>query len=139
MQRPAPIVGGSEGEMITLRDILKLNPFITLLELDIRDPDTRLLKQVIIGKNYNLSTHEWHDEQNGRLKYIDVDINKHGRPDKRGFSEIAYDIDWKAIPKIYLDMEVDLIHSIGSRYGVNTGMKLWASVIPTQMTLDLEV
>ena len=124
--------------MITLRDILKLNPFITLIELNIRDTDTRLLKWVIIGKDYKLSSHQRDDEGRDRLKYIDVDINKHGRPDKRGFSEMAYDIDWKAIPKIYLDMEVDLIHSIGDRYGVNTGMKLWADVIPTQMTLDLE-
>lgn len=122
--------------MVTLRDVLKMNPFITLLELYVRDPDSRLLKRVIIGQNYKLSTHEWHDEQNGKLIYLDVDINKHNRPDKRGFSEMAYDIDWKAIPKMYLDMEVDILHSIGDRYGVNTGMKLWATVVPIQMEID---
>ena len=49
---------------------------------------------------------------------------------------MAYDIDWKAIPKMYLEMEVDMIHSIRDRYGVNTGMVLRASVIPIQMGLD---
>ena len=124
--------------MITLRDVLKLNPFITLLDLDVRDPDTRLLKHVIIGKDYRLTSHQRDDECRGKLIYIDVDINKHGRVDKRGFSEMAYDIDWKAIPKEYLDMEVDLIHSINDRYGVNTGMKLWATVIPIQMRMDIK-
>lgn len=122
--------------MITLKDILKLNPFVTLLDLDVRDPDTRLLKHVIIGKDYRLTTHQRDDERRGKLEYIDVDINKHGRTDKRGFSEMAYDIDWKAIPKMYLEMEVDMIHSIRDRYGVNTGMLLRASVIPIQMGLD---
>ena len=124
--------------MITLRDILKLNPFVTLLELDVRDPESRLLKRVIIGKDYRLTSHQLDDERRDKLVYIDADINKHGRVDKRGFSEMAYDIDWKAIPKKYLDMEVDLIHSISDRYGVNTGMKLWATVIPIQMGMDCQ-
>ena len=119
--------------MITLKDILKLNPFVTLLDLDVRDPELKLLKHVIIGKDYRLTTHERDDERRGKLEYIKVDINKHGRTDKRGFSEMAYDIDWKAIPKMYLDMEVDMIHWIHDRYGVNKGMLLRASVIPIQM------
>lgn len=124
--------------MITLRDILKLNPFVTLLDLDVRDPDLRLLKKVVIGKDYRVTSAQLYDEVKGKFKYIDTDINKHGRTDKRGFSEMAYDIDWKAIPKKYLDMEVDLIHSISDRYGTNTGMKLWATVIPIQMELTDE-
>ena len=124
--------------MITLKDILKLNPFVTLLDLDVRDPDTRLLKHVIIGKEYRLTSHQRDDERRGKLIYIDVDINKHGRADKRGFSEMAYDIDWKAIPKEYLDMEVDMIHSVTDRYGVSTGMKLWVTVIPIQMRMDIK-
>ena len=63
--------------MITLKDILKLNPFVTLLDLDVRDPDTRLLKRVVIGKDYRLSAHERDDEYRDRLEYIEVDINKH--------------------------------------------------------------
>lgn len=122
--------------MITLKDILKLNPFVTLLDLEVRDPDSRLLKNVIIGKDYNLSRYQRDYERKGRLEYIDVDINKHGRPDKRGFSEMAYDIDWKAIPKMFLDMEVDMIHYISDRPGVNTGVRLRASVIPIQIGMD---
>lgn len=122
--------------MITLKDILNLNPFVTLLDLDVREPDQRLLKRVVIGKDYKLSTHERSDEHRGKLEYIEADINKHGRPDKRGFSEMAYAIDWKAIPKMYLEMEVDMIQSISERYGVNTGMKLRATVVPIQIGMD---
>lgn len=122
--------------MITLKDILKLNPFVTLLELDIRDPDTRLLQWVIIGKDYRLSSHQLNDERRGKLTYIDNDINKHGRVDKRGFSEMAFDIDWKAIPKKYLDMEVDMILSLSERYGVSQGMRLRATLVPVQISMD---
>lgn len=122
--------------MITLKDILKLNPFVTLLELDIRDPDTRLLQWVIIGKDYRLSSHQLDDERRGKLTYIDNDINKHGRVDKRGFSEMAFDIDWKAIPKKYLDMEVDMILSLSERYGVSQGTRLRATLVPVQISMD---
>ena len=122
--------------MITLKDILKLNPFITLIDLDVRDAETRLLKHVIIGKDYRLTSHQRDDERNGKLEYIEVDINKHGRVDKRGFSEMAYDIDWKAIPAMYLDMEVDMINQLRDRYGVSTGSQLRATVIPRQMTWE---
>lgn len=123
--------------MITLKDVLKLNPFVTLLNLDVRDADTRLLKHVIIGKNYHLTSHQRYDECKGILEYIDADINKHGRANKAGQSEMAYDIDWKAIPKQYLEMEVDLINSITERYGVNNdGMELRANVVPIQIRMD---
>lgn len=119
--------------MITLKDVLKLNPFVTLLDLDVRDPDLRLLKHVVIGNDYRVSSSQMYDEVKGKFEYIEVDINKHGRTDKRGFSEMAYDIDWKAIPKQYLDMEVDMINHITDRYGTNKGMVLRATVIPIQM------
>jgi hypothetical protein len=119
--------------MIKLKDILKLNPFVTLLDLDVRDPDLRLLKHVVIGKDYRVSSSQMYDEVKGKFEYIEVDINKHGRVGRSGFSEMAYDIDWKAIPKQYLDMEVDMINHITDRYGTNKGMVLRATVIPIQM------
>lgn len=120
--------------MITLKDILKLNFSITLLDLEVRDPDLRLKKIVVIGKDYRPSSFQLDDERNGKFEYIDADINKHGRVGRSGMSEMAYDIDFKAIPKKYLDMEVDMIHSLSDRYG-NAGMRLWATVIPIQMEL----
>lgn len=119
--------------MITLKEVLKLNPFVTLLKLDVRNTDRRLIKRVIIGKDYRLSVHQKSDWNRGKLEYIDNDINYHHRVRKNGFSETSYDIDWKAIPKEYLDMEIDLLHSIGDRFGTNEGMELWADIIPTQM------
>lgn len=120
--------------MITLRDVLKLNPFVTLLKLDVRNTDRRLVEHAVIGKDYKPSSHEW-----GRVQfnYIDNDINYHRRVKKNGFSEMAYDIDWKAIPEEYLDMEVVLIHSLDDRFGTNEGMELWADVIPIQTRLDI--
>jgi len=121
--------------MITLRDILKLNPFITLLSLDVRKPNGRLIKYVVIGKDYRVTAHQKWDEGKGEFEYIDNDINHYGRVKKNGMSETTYDIDWKSIPKKYLDMEVDLIHSIYDQYG-GKGMQLRATVIPIQMELD---
>ena len=122
--------------MITLRDILKLNPFLTLLELDVRDPESRLLKRVIIGKDYRLSSHQLDDERRDKLEYIDADINKHGRVDKRGFSEIAFSMDWKAIPKKYLDAEVTDIGWIHERYGNVKGSVLDCTIVPIQLDMD---
>lgn len=122
--------------MITLRDILKLNFTITLIELDVRNTDGRLIKQVVIGEGYHVSQFQRADESKGKFEYINVSINKHGRADRRGFSEIAYDVDFKAIPKKYLDMEVDLIHSIRERYGSNDGGQVRATVIPRQMSIE---
>lgn len=121
--------------MTTLKDILELTPFVTLLELDVRQPDGRLLYHAVIGKDYEVSTHQRYDESKGKFKYLDIDINKHGRADRRGYSETAYDIDWKTIPKQYLDMEVDLIHSLRDRYR-GDGLQLRATVIPRQMSLE---
>lgn len=119
--------------MITLRDILKKNFTITLLNLDVRRPDGRLIEHVVIGKDYRPSNHQLGDKH---FNYIEIDINKHGRVDKRGFSEIAYDVDFKAIPKKYLDMEVDIIRWLHERYGTNTGSELRADIVPIQMGLD---
>lgn len=122
--------------MITLKDILKLNPFVTLIDLDVRQPDGKLIKHVVIGKDYRVTTHQLYDESKGKFEYIDADINKHGRAGRSGMTEMAYDIDWKAIPKEYLSMEVDLIHAISDRYGTDRGMRLRATVIPVQMNMD---
>ena len=125
--------------MIILKDILKLNPFVTLIDLDVRDAETRLLKHVVIGTGYTVSPFQREEESKGKFEYINVDINKYGRVDKRGYSEMAYDIDWKAIPAMYLDMEVDMINQLRERwdrYGVNRGSQLRATVIPRQMSMD---
>lgn len=122
--------------MITLRDILKLNFTITLIELDVRNTGGRLIKRVVIGEGYHVSAFQRADENKGKFEYINASINKHGRTDRRGFSEMAYDVDFKAIPKKYLDMEVDLIHSIRERYGSIDGGQIRATVIPVQMEME---
>ena len=121
--------------MVTLRDILNLCPFITLMELDVREVDLKLIKHVVIGKDYRPSSHQLDDERKGKFEYINADINKYGRADRRGFTEMSFAIDWKAIPKQYLGMEVEMLMTISERYGNNKGDRLRASIIPIQMTI----
>lgn len=120
--------------MITLRDILKLNFTITLIELDVRQPDGKLIEQVTIGKDYRPTNYQLNDKY---FNYIDADINRRGRVGRNGMSEMAYDVDLKAIPKKYLDMEVDSIDSLRERYGRTDGSQLRATVIPIQMEIGL--
>lgn len=124
--------------MITLRDILKLNETVTLLELYVRQPDGKLIRRSIIGQPYKLSVQEERDIDDGKLEYIDTSINHHLRRNKAGQSEISYGMDWKAIPKKYLDAEVTSLNWIHERYGVSTGSVLNATIVPIQMRLDLE-
>lgn len=121
--------------MITLKDIIGLNETITLLDLDVRQPDLKLIKKVVIGKGYHVSPYQRSEEDKGRFEYIPNDINKHGRIGRSGFSETTYSIDWKQIPKQYLDMEVDVLMSLREQYG-NPGDVLRASVIPIQLDMD---
>lgn len=118
--------------MVTLREILQLNYTITLLKLDVRQPDLKLTEQVVIGKDYHPTVHQLGRKE---FQYIDADINFHGRPNKRGFPEIAFDVDFKAIPKDYLDMEVKMIHLLTDRFGTGKGMMIWADVVPIQMRI----
>lgn len=121
--------------MITLRDILKLNFTITIIELDVRQPNGQLIETVTIGKDYRPTEYQLNDKY---FNYIDADINRHGRVGRNGMSEISYDVDLKAIPKKYLDMEVDLIGSLRERYGNMDGSELRATVIPVQMAIDTQ-
>ena len=125
--------------MITLRELLKLNETVTLLELYVREPNGNLIRRSVIGQPYQPSIHQRYDEERGRFEWLDVDINKHNRPNKVGQSEIAFGMDWKAIPKKYLDAEVTDIHWLRERYGSNEhGSVLDATIVPIQMRLDLE-
>lgn len=123
--------------MTTLKDILALNESVTLIRLDVRDSDRMLIKKVTIGKDYSMTPYLTDEQSKGRFEYIDADINRYGRNSKRGFSETTFGIDWKQIPKQYLDMEVDMINSLRERYGTDKGMELWATVIPIQIQMDI--
>lgn len=123
--------------MITLKELLMLNETVTLLELWVRQPDGRLITSSVIGQPYKVSVHQEYDRDRDRFEHLDVSINKHLRPNKVGQSEIAYGIDWKAIPKKYLDAEVTCIHWLKERYKNKHGAVLCATIVPIQMELDL--
>lgn len=122
--------------MITLRDILKLNETVTLLELYVRRPDGSLITRSIIGQPYLLSSHQLDDMGRGKLEYIYVNINKYGRAGRNGMTEISYGMDWKAIPKKYLDAEVTDIHWIRERYGNERGSVFHGTIVPIQISMD---
>lgn len=122
--------------MITLKELLQLNETVTLLELYVRQPDGKLIRRSIIGQPYKLSNQQLDDINRGRLEYIDADINKHGRANRAGQSEMAFSMDWKAIPKQYLDAEVTDIHWMHERYGNVRGSVLDCTIVPIQLSMD---
>ena len=123
--------------MITLRQILGLNQSVTLLELYVRNPDHTLIRRSIIGQPYRLTMYQENEMERGRLEYIDKSINVHGRPDRSGQSKMYYGIDWKEIPKSYLDAEVTGISWLRERYGNVSGSVLDATIVPVQLELDV--
>lgn len=122
--------------MITLRDILKLNDTVTLLELYVRRPDGSLITRSIIGQPYHLSSHQLDDMDRGKLEYIDKSINHYGRVGRSGMTQIAYGMDWKAIPKKYLDAEVTDINWLHERYGNERGSVFNGTIVPIQISMD---
>ena len=125
--------------MITLRDIIKMNECITLLELYVRYPDGYLIRHSIIGQPYKLSLHQERDRELGKLEYIDKDINIHGRKNKAGMSEMSFGMKWSEIPDRYLDAEVTSIARLRERLGNDVpGVELHATIVPIQMTIDME-
>lgn len=124
--------------MLTLRELLQLNETVTLLELYVREPSGKLIKRSIIGQPYKLSRHQEDDMDKGKLEYIDKSINKQGRAGKSGMTEIAFGMDWKQIPKKYLEAEVTDIHWLHERYGNTRGSVLDATIVPIQLEMDFE-
>lgn len=122
--------------MITLRELLQLNETVTLLNMYVRRPDGSLIRRSIIGRPYKLSSFQLDDIDEGKLEYIDADINRYGRPGRSGMSEMTYSMDWKAIPKQYLEAEVTEISWIHERYGNVRGSELNCTIVPVQLDMD---
>lgn len=122
--------------MITLKELLQLNETVTLLKLYVRKPDGDLIRRSIIGRPYKLSRFQLDDIDKGKLEYIDADINKQGRPGRSGMTEITFGMDWKAIPKQYLEAEVTEINWIHERYGNVRGSELDCTIVPAQLNMD---
>lgn len=122
--------------MLTLKELLKLNETVTLLELWVRRPDGSLIIRSVIGQPYRLTNIQLDDIDRGRLEYLDVDINHYGRRGRSGMSETTYGMDWKAIPKKYLDAEVTDIGWIHERYGNERGSVLDCTIVPIQLDMD---
>lgn len=124
--------------MITLKELIKLNETVTLLDLYVRRPDGTLIRRSVIGSQYGpLSGIELDDLERGRLEYRDEDINIHGRKGRNGMSEICYGMIWKSIPKDYLEAEVTDVLSWRERYSNRPGSELHATIVPVQMMMEL--
>lgn len=122
--------------MITLKKLLQLNETVTLLQLYVRRPDGSLIRRSIIGQPYELTKFQEYDRDRGILEYIDVSINHHGRRGRSGMTEIAYGIDWKTIPKEYLDAEVTAISWLHERFFGKPGTVLDCTIVPIQLSMD---
>ena len=122
--------------MLTLKELLQLNETVTLLELYVRRPDGSLITRTIIGQPYKLSRFQLDDMDKGKLEYIDTNVNRYGRIGRSGMSETVYGMDWKAIPKKYLDAEVTDIHWIRERYGNEHGSVFHGTIVPIQLDME---
>lgn len=122
--------------MITLKELLQLNETVTLLNLWVREPNGQLITRSIIGQPYKLTSHQINDMERGKLEYIDEKINIYGRVGRSGMTEMCYGMDWKKIPKRYLEAEVTSISWLKERYGGVAGDVLDATIVPIQLTLD---
>lgn len=49
---------------------------------------------------------------------------------------MTYSMDWKSIPKQYLDAEVTNISWIHERYGNDRGSELNCTIVPVQLNMD---
>lgn len=122
--------------MITLRDLLETTWDVTLLDLDVRHADGKLIKHVVIGKDYVPSQFQLEDEAKGLFEYICSDINKYGRNKTQGNWISYFEIDFKQIPNNYLGMEVDTVRWLKGRYRFD-GQELAVTVVPIQMEIGL--
>ena len=122
--------------MITLKELLQLNETVTLLKLYVRQPDGYLIRRSIIGQPYKLTRFQEDDMEKGKLEYIDADINRYGRAGRSGMTEMCYGMDWKVIPKKYLDAEVTSVSWLHERYGNVNGSELDCSIVPIHLDMD---
>lgn len=124
--------------MIILRELIKAAGTVTLLELDLRRPDGRLIKQYKIGEGINETTVSEHVRrfvEKGQMELIDVKINHRGDIKSNGMSEIAYSPNLDGIPADLLETQVTSFYQRDRTFGGEKGSMIHAHVCRVQQTL----
>lgn len=125
--------------MIILKELLKAAGTVTLLELDLRQPDGRLIKQYKIGEGQNeesASVHVRERAKRGEVELIDVKINHRGDIKSNGMSEIAYSPKLDEIPADLLETMVTSFWQRDRTFGGEKGSMIYAHVCRVQQTLS---
>lgn len=113
--------------MTTLKEILELTWTVTELDVTVREPNGKLIKQYKIGdgcNEENATIHEKHRINQGELELIDRKINYFGDKGRNGD---GWGSKFNEIPKELLDLKVTHFRQ-SSRYGSYTGTTLTASL-----------
>lgn len=93
--------------MIKLKDLLEVMYNVTEMEINARNPDTRLLHTFYFSQDDfgDLPPGVRDRILMGQTMFIQDRINVHGKA-TRGGAEMAFGVEMKAIPKEFLDAEV---------------------------------
>lgn len=121
--------------MVTLKDLIDLAGTVTLLEVDLRHEDGKLIKHYDIGLDVHVTPHMRDEMDKGIREVIEARINKYGDAGKDGQSISYFKPIYDSIPKDLLKAEVRTIGWIRDRYGFHRGNVLHCDVQTTQMTL----
>ena len=125
--------------MILLKELINAAGNVTLLELDLRQPDGTLIKQIHIGEGQNeeaASLHQREMIRRGQLEMIDKRINHHGERKHNGFTETAFWPKLDGIPKDLLDAQVTSFHMMQRRgWEARDGDMLHAHICRIQQQL----
>ena len=124
--------------MIILKELIKAAGTVTLLEVDLRKPDGKLIKQIHIGEGQTeekASEHYRELIRRGQLELIDAKINHHGDIKHNGMSEIAYSPNLEPIPADLLETQVTSFYQRDRTFGGEKGSMIHAHVCRVQQTL----
>lgn len=124
--------------MIILKELIKAAGTVTRLELDLRKPDGRLIKQYYIGEGMNeegVSEHVWDRVKRGQVELIDTKINHRGDKAPNGMSETRFWANLDGIPADLLETQVTSFWQSDRTFGGDKGSVIHAHVCRIQQTL----
>lgn len=105
--------------MILLRDLLDVMFDITEMEITARKPEGERIHGFYFSEKdfARLSPGTKRSIQYGETTFVQGRINIFGKPKRNGFSETAFSVELKMIPKELLDAEVTHLLDCSLQYG----------------------
>ena len=118
--------------MIILKELIEAAGDVTVLDVDLRHRDGKLIRQYKIGEGQSeeAATEFMRDKiRRGQLVMIDTKINRYGDTDSHGYSKTVYDPKLDGVPKDLLETEVFSFYQTKlSSYSGHNGSELHVHV-----------